>query len=193
MKRNLVRWGILVWLAAVLAGPATAVAADFDFSRFNGEFGLRFAYGMHDSTPDVDFLSLLPRWGIFIIRPGHTLLGGVGLSFVLEGIVSVAWAEDTGAEVGITPLFKVSLPLGRQVLLFVEGGAGVISESFDSEAIKHSFNFTPQAGGGLEVALAPRWALCLAYRFRHSSNADIYEENQDFNCHFFHAGLTYYY
>jgi opacity protein-like surface antigen len=193
MKRNLVRWGMLVLLAAVLAGPATAAAADFDFSKFNGELGLRFAYGMSDSGPDVRFFSLLPRWGLFIIRPGHSLLGGVGLSFVLEGIVSVAWAEDTGAEVGITPLFKVSLPLGRRVLLFVEGGAGLISESFDSPAIAHSFNFTPQAGGGLEVALASRWALCLAYRFRHSSNAGLYSDNPDFNCHFFQAGLTYYY
>ncbi len=193
MKRNLVRGGMLVLLAAVLAGPATAAAADFDFSKFNGELGLRFAYGISDSRPDVHFFSLLPRWGLFIIRPGHTLLGGLGLSFVLEGIVSVAWAEDTGAEVGITPMLKVSLPLGRRVLLFVEGGAGLISESFDSPAIAHSFNFTPQAGGGLDVALTSRWALSLAYRFRHSSNAGLYDDNPAFNCHFFQTGLTYYY
>jgi opacity protein-like surface antigen len=184
---------MLVWLAAVLAGPATAAAAGFDFARFNGELGLRLAYGKSASRGDVRFFSLLPRWGLFIIRPGHTLLGGLGLSFVLEGIVSVAWAEDTGAEMGITPMLKVSLPLGRRVLLFVEGGAGLISESFDSPAIAHAFNFTPQVGGGLDVALTSRWALSLAYRFRHSSNADLYDENPSFDCHFFQAGLTYYY
>jgi hypothetical protein len=36
-------------------------------------------------------------------------------------------------------------------------------------------------------------ALTLAYRFRHSSNAGIYDENPAFNVHFVQAGLTYYY
>ena len=68
-----------------------------------------------------------------------------------------------------------------------------LTESIDSPAIAHAFNFTPQFGGGFDIALTPQLALSLAYRFRHSSNAGIYKENQAFNVNFVQAGLNYYY
>ena len=69
----------------------------------------------------------------------------------------------------------------------------MITESIDSPALAHAFNFTPQAGGGVDIALNPQLALQVAYRFRHSSNAGIYKENPAFNVNFFQAGLNYYY
>ncbi len=79
------------------------------------------------------------------------------------------------------------------LIAYVEGGAGLITESINSPAIAHSFNFTPQVGGGLDIALLPRLGASLAYRYRHSSNAGIYKENPGFDVNFFQAGLTYYY
>jgi opacity protein-like surface antigen len=186
--------GILVCLlVAGLAWPAVAWGANFDYSRFRGEFGLRFAYGKTTKKADVRLFSLLPRWGIYLLRPGNAWVPGLGVSFVAEGIISLASAEDTGFELGITPLLKISYPLFRNILLFVEGGAGLITESINSPALAHAFNFTPQVGAGLDIALTPRLAATLAYRFRHSSNAGIYRENPAFNVNFIHAGLTYYY
>jgi opacity protein-like surface antigen len=193
MRHNLGRWVILAVLAAGLAWPGGAGAAASEFSRYNGELGLRFGYGKSTKKADVRFYSLLPRWGIFLIRPGHTLLAGLGVSFVVEGIISAADAEDSGFELGITPMLKISYPLFPRVLIFVEGGAGLITESFDSPAVAHAFNFTPQVGAGLDISLRPNWALSLAYRFRHSSNAGLYKENPAFNVNFVHVGLTYYY
>jgi opacity protein-like surface antigen len=117
----------------------------------------------------------------------------VGLSFVVEGIVSAAEADENGFELGFTPMLKLRLPLGPMAMFFIEGGAGLITESFDSPAIAHSFNFTPQVGAGFDIALMPRLGLTLAYRFRHSSNAGLYNENPAFNVNYFHAGLTYFY
>jgi len=48
-------------------------------------------------------------------------------------------------------------------------------------------------GGGVDIALTSQMAFEVAYRFRHSSNADLYRENQAFNVNFFQAGLNYYY
>jgi len=172
-----------------LAGPAGG--AEFDFSRFNQELGLRFGFGF-SQRGKVHFYSLLPRWGIFLVRPGRAL-GPLGLSFVVEGIASVADADNTGFELGATPMLKLSYRLAPGVMAFVEGGAGLITESFDSKAVPHAFNFTPQVGAGLDLALTGQLAFTVAYRFRHSSNAGIYSENPAFNCHFAHAGLTYYY
>lgn len=179
-------------LAAILGLPGLAGGAQFDYSKFNQELGLRFAYGKADQGAAVRFYTLLPRWGIFFLRPGKSL-GGLGISFVLEGIVSVAEADENGFELGFTPMVKFTLPLFRSLLFYVEGGAGMIAESFNSPAIAHTFNFTPQFGGGFDIALQPQLALSLAYRFRHSSNAGIYERNPSFNVHFFQMGISYYY
>ncbi len=178
--------------ALILALPGLSGAAEFDVSKFNQELGLRFAYGKNTHGATVHLYSLLPRWGIFFIRPGKQL-GPFGLSFVAEGIISIAGAEDTGFEVGITPMLKLSCLLFPSVLAYVEGGAGLISESINSPALAHAFNFTPQIGGGFDIALTRQVAFSVAYRFRHSSNAGLYKENPAFNVNFFQAGLAYYY
>jgi len=189
------RWGsglmVLVLAASVLL-PGMVQGAEFDVSKFNQEVGLRFAYGKNTKKASVHLYSLLPRWGIFLIPPGKQL-GAFGISFVAEGIVSIAGADDTGFEVGITPLVKFSCLLFPSVMAYIEGGAGLISESIDSPALAHAFNFTPQVGGGFDIALSPQLALSVAYRFRHSSNAGLYDENPSFNVNFFQGGLTYYY
>jgi opacity protein-like surface antigen len=179
--------GVVLWALPGLAG-----GAEFDVSKFNQEVGLNFAYGKNTHGANVQIYSLLPRWGIFLVKPGQQM-GPFGFSFLIEGIVSAASAEETGFELGFTPMFKLSCLLFPGVLAHVEGGAGIISESINSPAIAHTFNFTPQAGGGFDFALTQQLAVCVAYRFRHSSNAGIYKENPAFNVNFFQAGLAYYY
>ena len=178
-------------MAVLLALPGVTWGANFDYANFHQELGLRFGYGKSTQKASVHLYSLLPSWGIFLIKPGQRW--GVGLSFVVEGIISVADAEDTGFELGFTPMLKLTLPLGGAAMFFIEGGAGMITESFDSPALAHAFNFTPQVGAGVNIALMPHLGLTLAYRFRHSSNAGIYNENPAFNCNFFHGGVTYFY
>jgi opacity protein-like surface antigen len=188
-------WGnglMVLVLAALVLLPGMVQGAEFDVGKLYREVGLRFAYGKNTKTASVHLYSLLPRWGIFLIPPGKQL-GAFGISFVAEGIVSIAGAEDTGFEVGITPLVKFSCLLFPSVMAYIEGGAGLISESIDSPALAHAFNFTPQVGGGFDIALTPQLALSVAYRFRHSSNAGLYNENPAFNVNFFQGGLTYYY
>jgi opacity protein-like surface antigen len=181
----------LVTLSALVAAPVGGWGANFDLANSQGEFGLRLAYGSATSKASVNLYTLLPRWGIFLVRPGKT--SPFGVSFVLEGILSVANAENTGTEFGFTPMVKVSALLFPGVMAFIEGGAGIISENFDSPAVPHAFHFTPQIGAGVDIALTSRLALTAAYRFRHSSNAGIYDRNPAFNVSFVQAGLTYFY
>ncbi len=193
MVRRLFGKGLVALLAALILGlPAAAGGAEFDLGKFNQEAGLRFAYGKNTQKATVRLFSLLPRWGIFLVRPGQRL-GPVGISFIAEGIVSIADADETGFELGVTPMMKVSVLLFPGIMGFIEGGAGIITESIDSPALAHAFNFTPQVGGGFDFALTPQLAATVAYRFRHSSNAGIYKENPAFNVNFFQAGLNYYF
>jgi opacity protein-like surface antigen len=193
MVRRLWGNGLMVMvLAALMLLPGRVQGAEFDVSKFNQEVGLRFAYGKNTRTASVHLYSLLPRWGIFLVPPGKSL-GPFGASFVVEGIASIAGAEKVGFELGFTPMVKFSCLLFPSVLAYIEGGAGLITESIDSPALVHAFNFTPQVGGGFDIALTPQLALSVAYRFRHSSNAGIYKENPAFNVNFFQTGLNYYY
>jgi opacity protein-like surface antigen len=188
-------WGnglMVMVLAALVLLPGRVKAAEFDVSKFDQEVGLRFAYGKNTQKASVHLYSLLPRWGMFLMAPGKKW-GPFGASFVVEGIVSVASADEVGFEVGFTPMMKFSCLVFPSVLAYIEGGAGLISESINSNAIAHAFNFTPQVGAGFDIALTSQMALSVAYRFRHSSNAGIYKENPAFNVNFFQAGLNYYY
>ncbi len=181
-----------VVMALVLGLPVMVQGAEFDLSKFNQEAGLNFAYGKNTHGANVQLYSLLPHWGIFLVRPGEKM-GAFAVSFLVEGIISVANAEETGFELGFTPMFRLSCLVFPGVLAHIEGGAGMITESIDSAAIAYAFNFTPQAGGGIDFAITPQLAFQVAYRFRHSSNAGIYKENPAFNVNFFQAGLNYYY
>jgi hypothetical protein len=193
MVRRLWSNGLLVLvLVAAIMLPGMVRGAEFDVSKFNHEVGLRFAYGKNTQTATVRLYSLLPRWGIFFLKPGKQL-GPFGASFVIEGIASVAGADSTGFELGFTPMLKISCLILPSVLAFIEGGAGIIAESIDSPALAHVFNFTPQVGAGFDIALTTHTALTVAYRFRHSSNAGIAEPNPAFNVNFFQCGLNYYY
>uniref|UniRef100_A0A7V4LBM2 Acyloxyacyl hydrolase n=1 Tax=Desulfobacca acetoxidans TaxID=60893 RepID=A0A7V4LBM2_9BACT len=186
------RIGLLV-LAMVLWGSPGGWGADFDFSDTKYEAGLRFGYGQALSRGYANIYSLLPRWGVMVARPYGSLPGGLGFSVIIEGIVSVADSQNTGFEIGFTPLLKLTLPLSRGLMFFIEGGAGIIGENFRNESLSHTFNFASQVGAGVEVALSPRLGLDLAYRFRHSSNAGIYERNPAFNVQFFQIGVVYFY
>lgn len=192
MVRRVCKALAAIVMTLALGLPVMVQGAEFDLSKFNQEVGLNLAYGKNTHGANVQLYSLVPHWGMFLVRPG-TKMGPFGISFLVEGIISVASAEQTGFELGFTPMLRLSALVFPGVLAHIEGGAGMITESIDSPAIAHAFNFTPQAGGGVDIALNSQLALQVAYRFRHSSNAGIYKENPAFNVNFFQAGLNYYY
>jgi opacity protein-like surface antigen len=174
--------------------PGLGRAAQFEIADCRYNFGLRLGFGYSCNNPTVYFYSLLPRWGLFLVHP-HTssLPGKLGISLEVEGILSIADACDTGWELGATPLLKFTLPVTKGLHLFLEGGVGIITQQFRHPNVPHSFNFTPQVGAGVDIAVAPRWAVTLAYRYRHSSNAGLVQPNPGLNANFFHAGITYFY
>jgi hypothetical protein len=194
MRTRGLRGLLLAILSVAIIIPGTLCAADFDIADCHHDIGLRLGYGFSMSGPSVHLYSLLPRWGIILINPhSSTLPGNLGISFELEGIISIADAQDTGWELGATPLIKFTLPVTGFLHPFLEGGVGIITQQFNSPNVPHSFNFTPQVGVGCDIAVTSSWAITLAYRYRHSSNAGIVEPNPGLNMNFFHAGLTYFY
>ena len=61
--------------------------------------------------------------------------------------------------------------------LYVDGGAGVLGTTSDVPSKGASFNFTPQAGGGVSFKLKHERRLMLGLRWHHISHADLFEAN----------------
>ena len=157
------------------------------------ELGLRYGHGQTCKAHEtLYFNSVLPRWGVFLTKSDNPYLGKLRLSFLVEGLVGAVQDGNLGWDIGFTPLLKISYPLGR-ILGYIEGGAGVIWENIDSISYAHCFNFSPQVGAGVDIKLVKNYALSLAYRFRHTSNAGLYAENPGVNTNLFMIGLAYYY
>jgi opacity protein-like surface antigen len=184
--------GCLTWVFLNAVHPGTAAA----FTEATGyEVGLRYGYGQtFKAWETVDFNSILPRWGVFLTQPDNPFLGKLRLSFLVEGIIGSAETNNSrGWNLGITPLLKISYPFGSRFLGYIEGGAGVIWQNIDTPTYASTFNFTPQIGAGVDIRVIGNFALSLAYRFLHTSNAGLYSPNPDVNSNFFMIGVAYYY
>lgn len=181
----------LIWGVGCAVQPSMAVAFTEGSSY---ELGLRYGYGQTCKAREtIRFNSFMPRWGVFLTQPDNPILGKLRLSFLLEGLVgSMHSKHETGWDIGFTPLLKVSYPMGR-VLCYIEGGAGIIWENIDSPTYAHTFNFSPQVGAGIDIKLIGNYALSVAYRFRHTSNAGLYAENPGVNTNFIMVGVSYYF
>jgi opacity protein-like surface antigen len=188
----LVLAGCMIWVFSNTVQPGSAAA----FTEATGyELGLRYSYGQtFKGLETVSFNSIMPRWGVFLTQPDNPLMGKLRLSFIVEGIVgSAETSTHSGWNLGITPLLKISYPFGSRFLGFIEGGAGVIWQNIDTSTYYNTFNFSPQAGGGVDIRVIDNFALSLAYRFQHNSNAGLYAHNPDVNSNFVMIGVSYYY
>ena len=178
----------------LISGPLlqpNSAAAFTEESKY--ELGLRYGHGRTCKAHEkLYFNTVLPRWGIFLTKPDNPVLGKLRFSFLVEGLIGAVQDGNSGWDIGFTPLLKISYPIGP-ILGYIEGGAGMIWENIDSTSYAHSFNFSPQVGAGLDIKIYKNYALSLAYRFRHTSNAGLYKENPGVNTNFFMIGLAYYY
>ena len=181
---------VLTWILGWLIQP-TMAAGFTENAKF--ELGLRYGYGQTCKAHEtLHFNSIMPRWGIFLTQSDNPVLGKLRFSFLVEGLVGAVNDGNSGWDIGFTPLLKISYPINR-VLAYIEGGAGVIWENIDSSSYAHSFNFSPQVGAGMDIKVYKNYALSLAYRFRHTSNAGLYAENPGVNSNFFMIGVAYYF
>ncbi len=182
--------GLLV-LLLLGSGQSHQAQAFTEASRY--ELGLRYGYGQTCNAHEtLYFNTFFPRWGFFLTDANNPVLGKWRLSLILEGVLGSITDHNRGWDIGVTPLLKLSYPFGR-VLGYLEGGAGLIWENIDSPTYAHTFNFSPQVGVGFDIQLFGGYALSLAYRFRHTSNAGLYKENPGVNSNFFLIGVMYYY
>ena len=82
--------------------------------------------------------------------------------------------------------------IGSHIVPYIEGGVGLMYTDLRGYGLGSHFQFLSQAGAGLSYFLTDNTALNLSWRFRHISNASLYDDNRGFNSYIFQAGFSYF-
>ena len=102
-------------------------------------------------------------------------------------------SRDASIEAGLMlPVLTYHFDLGYRLSPYIEGGLGILYHDFTGYHLGGGLNFTEMAGAGLTYFLEENLSINIGYRFRHSSNASLYDENKGLNAHSFLGGFSYF-
>ena len=181
------------------AEPSPGPGAGYALTKGTNEFGL-WAGGSPGSTGNIEDRQLF----LFALRYGRVLAAweSVSLEYTLDIFPAAVVFEpghvrrgsSTIYGAGLSPLgFKVNFAQQSWIQPFVAASLGFLY-FLDDVPVPHSsrFNFTPEAGIGVEFFLAPQRALMLGYKFHHISSAGIGDDNPGMNSHVIYAGFSFF-
>jgi opacity protein-like surface antigen len=159
----------------VNAGVQIAPAAPADAPRAKPAFGSKDTWrwqvllgGMTDfeSAEQVEFG----------ISASYFIIDNLSVDFQVEGdYIAQPVANAWGG--GGTILFRWHFLAYQTWSLYADAGSGVIATTVNTPSGGTSFNFTPQAGGGVSFDVAEDLRLMVGARWYHISNANTGETN----------------
>lgn len=118
--------------------------------------------------------------------PQRFALAGAGLSkFLFDGhsinleLNTIYFSQPDNDALGLNLALLMRWHFLRKSnwSLFMDGGAGVMGTTSDVPSKGASFNFTPQAGAGVNINLKQQRQLMLGLRWHHISHADLFGAN----------------
>jgi hypothetical protein len=157
--------------------------------------GLGFALGSsgQSDVEDVEFVALVPRWGLVLTdRLGADAWYAGNLEILVEGAFLQAYEPKGGFAGGGTLGLRWNLLGGRRIVPFVEIAGGIVDLDFDLEHQANGISFTPQGGAGLHFMMSGRMAITGEWRFHHISNADLRDDNDGINDSLFLVGFSFF-
>lgn len=181
--------------------PAPADANAGRFARGSQEWGLSLGqasgldiWGSRGAdTDDVQFIGLVPRFGVGLTDPiGSDAWYHGNLELIVEGSLLAAYAPKGGFLGGVALAFRYNLLGWRSVVPFLEIGGGVAGLELDLDDQSDGLSFTAHGGLGLHGWLSERTALTASWRLHHLSNAGVGADNSGINDSMFLVGLSYF-
>ena len=142
---------------------------------------------------DRGFWFVAGRWGRQITADFGDSWARGHLQYAIEAVpLYLHFQSKTVYGAGITPfLLRYHFTRRQRLVPFLEAGAGILATTEQVPEGTSRFNFTPQAGGGLQYVPSegPGWTL--GVRYHHTSNAGIAQRNPGINAIVFHAGISW--
>jgi hypothetical protein len=95
---------------------------------------------------------------------------------------------------GLSPLgLKINFGQQSWIKPFIAASVGFLYFEEDVPVPRSSrFNFTPEAGLGVQFFLTPKNALTLGYKLHHMSNAYTSRSNPGMDSHVIYAGFSFF-
>ena len=170
-------------------------ANDARWSRGATEWGIFSGGGpsISGGVGDRGFWFVSGRWGRQITAESGDSWARGHLQYAIEAMpLYLHFQSKTVYGAGITPLLlRYHFTRPQRFVPFLEGGAGILATTEQVPEGTSHFNFTPQAGVGLQYvsATGPGWTV--GVRYHHTSNAGIARRNPGVNAIVFHAGISW--
>ena len=191
-------WQVLGWVMAVLVlGKAAVLYAD-DLLPQPGawEFGIRSGYSIGLSK-HADMVPVDLRIGYTLFKGRKWFLPPGAFEISTEPFASVMTSirpRNSGSvELGLgLPTLTYYMDLGIPVYPYIEGGLGVLYTDLRGYHLGGHFSFLETAGVGVSYFLGDNVALNVGWRYRHISNAGLYDHNVGLNSGIFLAGFSYF-
>jgi len=200
------KWQRPVWMivAFILYGATAVDAADLLPKPGTWATGFRSGYSV--SPRKVDMVPVHVRLGYTLFKGQKWLFPPGALELNVEPFASVITRvtnpgrREGSMELGImlpvvTYYFDLShwnVPYIDRFVPYIEGGLGMLYTDLRGYGLGGHFSFAETVGVGMAYCLDDNMTFNLGWRFRHMSNAGIYESNSAVNSYMFLAGFTYF-
>lgn len=160
--------------------------------------GLRTGYTFSLDNKGVEMVPVHVHIGYTLFKGKPWLIPEGSFEVGIEPFASVITSLKKESAKGdnefgiVLPALTYYFNLGSGFSPYITGGLGVMYKDLRGYNLGGKFTFMETAGLGLAYFMNESIALSAEWRYRHMSNASIYEENAGLNSGIFLAGFSYY-
>ena len=188
----------LTWLSVTLVVWGVAPLCADDLLPQAGTWALGIRSGYSTSPRKLDTVPVQIHVGYTVFKGKAWILPEGALEIGVEPFVSAVTRitrpdkRSGSIEAGVMlPVLTYSFDLGYRLYPYIEGGLGALYHDIKGYGLGGGFSFAETVGAGMSYRLDENLMLSVGYRFRHMSNAGIYNDNKALNSNIFLAGFSY--
>jgi len=195
--RNWKRWGISSLIATVmLCGVSHAYAESPLPKAGTWEVGLRTGY-IWGLRKHAEMIPVNLRFGYTLFKGQWWVVPAGVLELSAEPFASVIHSirpRNSGSvELGLgLPVLTYYFDTGTRLAPYFEGGSGLLYTDLRGYGLGGHFSFTEYFGLGASYFLTDNLALNAMWRYRHISNANLYDHNTGLDSGVVLAGFSYF-
>ena len=195
--RNWRRWGLSCMVAGVLlCGGTSASAEELLPKAGTWELGLRTGY-IWGMRKHAEMIPINLRVGYTVFKGQWWIVPAGAFEVSTEPFVSVIHSIRPGThgsiELGLgLPVFTYYFDTGTRFAPYIEGGLGLLYTDLRGYSLGGHFSFMENIGLGASYFLSENLAFNAMWRYRHISNANLYDDNAGLDSSVILAGFTYF-
>jgi Lipid A 3-O-deacylase (PagL) len=195
--RNWRRWGLSCMVAGVLFCGGTPASAEEVLPKAGTwELGLRTGY-IWGMRKHAEMIPINLRVGYTVFKGQWWIVPAGAFEVSAEPFVSVIHSIRPGThgsiELGLgLPVFTYYFDTGTRFAPYIEGGLGLLYTDLRGYSLGGHFSFMENIGLGASYFLSENLAFNAMWRYRHISNANLYDDNAGLDSSVILAGFTYF-